>query len=148
MRPCTSPTFSSGRAAASAAAVSSALAAGVAHACPHFGAACVGKYHGLHRRTPRRQLVNHRHVEIGVGGHDEGAWDRRRRHDELVRILPLMRPLVAQRQALVHAEAVLLVNDDQRQLGEFHICLKQRVGADCQWHTPAADRLQSRFALR
>jgi len=32
--------------------------------------------------------------------------------------------------ALLHAEAVLLVDDQQRQAGELHVLLQQRVRAD------------------
>ena len=44
----------------------------------------------VHRRVadrpaPRRQLVDHRDVEVGVVGHRERARDRRRAHHELVR---------------------------------------------------------------
>ena len=38
--------------------------------------------------------------------------------------------LAAQRQALLHAELVLLVHDHQAQLGELDLVLEQRVGAD------------------
>jgi hypothetical protein len=35
-----------------------------------------------------------------------------------------------QREALMHAEPVLLVNDDQSQGRETHVLLKQRMGTD------------------
>ena len=36
------------------------------------------------RRAARRQLVEHRHVEVAVDGHRRGARDRRRRHHQHV----------------------------------------------------------------
>ena len=43
------------------------------------------QHHGPHRRAARRQLVDHRDVEIGVRGHGERARNGRRGHDQLVR---------------------------------------------------------------
>ena len=63
----------------------------------------------------RRKFVDHRRIEIGVGGHRERARNRRGRHDELVWVSRRRHTLVAQRHALVHTEAVLLVDHDQRQ---------------------------------
>ena len=43
---------------------------------------------GHDRRAARRQLVDHRHVEIGVVAHRQRARDRRRAHHQLVRLSP------------------------------------------------------------
>ena len=42
------------------------------------------------------------------------------------------RALLAQREALMHAEAVLLVDDHQAEARELHRLLEQRVGAHDQ----------------
>src|SRR5690625_2437401 len=42
---------------------------------------------------------------------------------------PIMGPFLAQRQALVNAEAVLLIDNNQPKPGEDHILLKQGVGS-------------------
>ena len=39
-------------------------------------------------------------------------------------------PFSRQRQALVHAEAMLLVHDREAEVAEFHVVLEQRMGAD------------------
>ena len=40
--------------------------------------------------------------------------------------------LAGEREALVHAEAMLLVDDREREIAERHLVLEQRVGADQQ----------------
>ena len=39
-------------------------------------------------------------------------------------------PFFGQRQALMHAEAMLLVDHRQREVAKLHILLEQRMGAD------------------
>ena len=104
--------------------------AGRADAHHDLVAARLGKRHGGHRRAAGRQLVDHRYVEIRVGGHRERARYGRRGHDQLMRLAPVVGAFLAQRQALMHAEAVLLVDDRERERGELHALLKQRVRAD------------------
>ena len=41
-------------------------------------------------------------------------------------------PLRGEREALVHAEAVLLVDDGEREIAERDLVLEQRMGADQQ----------------
>ena len=71
----------------------------------------------LARYEPRRDrlpagglLVQHRDVHVAEIGQRQGARDRRRGHDQDVDRLALG----AEREALVHAEAVLLVDDGKR----------------------------------
>ena len=70
---------------------------------------------------------------IGRGGHDQDV----------------RRPaaLGAQRVALLDAEAVLLVDDDEAEVGELDALLEQRVGADDD-AGPALGDLGARLALR
>ena len=107
-----------------------AFAAGGADAIDHFAAALAAHHHGRYRRAARRHFVDHRHVEIGVGRHRQGARDRRRGHHQLVRHQLAIAALVAQGQALVHAEAVLLVDDGQGQILAGHAFLHQGMRAD------------------
>ena len=61
--------------------------------------------------------------------HQQRARDRRRRHDEHAGAA-LAAALGLQGEALVHAEAVLLVDDGEGQVLELHVGLEQRVRAD------------------
>ena len=56
--------------------------------------------------------------------------------------------LVAQCHALVNAEAVLLVDDNERKLPEFHAFLEQRVRADDEGRAAACDGGQCFTARR
>ena len=163
MRPCTSPTLSSGSAAAKrrgrflrrlvghllgfvdqrADPVGlPASQAGGANPLHDLVAPRLGEHDGFHRRASRRQFVDHGYIEIGIGGHRQRARNRRRGHDQLMRLMAVRRAFFAQRQALMHAEAVLLIDDDQRQRGEFDALLKQRVRADDQRRVPLANALE------
>ncbi len=111
------------------------LGAGAAYTGDHLLPAAVPDEHGGHRRASRRSLVDHRHVKIGIGGHCQRARYRCRGHHQLVRHLLSALTLIAQRQALMHAEAVLFVDDHQPQFAERHLILHQRVRADTQRRT-------------
>ena len=79
------------------------------------------------------QLVEHGHVEIAVDGECERTRDRRRRHHEHVGQhvrAAVRRGLVLERDALRHAEAVLLVDHDDAERTEAHALLDERVRAD------------------
>ena len=95
----------------------------------------------LDRQAARRQLADHRDVEIAVGRQRERARNRRRGHHEDVGV----QPLGAQRRALQHAEAMLLVDDDQPELAERDVILHERVRADDQVER-AAGELRLRLA--
>ncbi len=75
---------------------------------------------------PGREFVEHGDVEIAVDGHAERARDGRRGHHEDVRVLAL----AAEREALEHAEFVLLIDDDEAELVRGEAVVEQRVGAD------------------
>ncbi len=84
----------------------------------------------LHRRAAGRQLIDDRNVEIGVRRHRQRARNRRRGHDQLMRKATGEPALLAQQQALMHAEAMLLVDDHQAEALELDAFLEQRVRAD------------------
>ena len=71
-------------------------------------------------------------VEIAVDDERERARYRRRGHDEHMRLLPL----ADERRALCHAEAVLLVRDDEAETGVFNVGAEERVGADDEVDAP------------
>ena len=125
-----------------------ALRAGMADALDDFLAPGFRQRDRGHWRAPRRHFVDHRNVQVGVGRHRQRARDRRGGHHQLVRHAKPVQPLVAQRQALVHAEAVLFVHDHQRQFAEGHALLHQRVGADHDLPFAAGDLRQSGGAAR
>ncbi len=88
----------------------------------------LGGYDGrLHVAAAGGELAQGRGVEVAEDSHRHGPRDRRRRHHQHVRRLP---GLAAERRPLLHAEAVLLVDDDQTEVGELHVLLEQRVRAD------------------
>jgi hypothetical protein len=120
-----------------------AVPAGSTDAVDHFFAAAVGRGDRFHRPAAGRQLVDDRGIQIGVGAHRQGTRDRRGGHDQLVRSAPIALPaFLAQRQPLMHAEAVLFVHDRQRQFGEAHAVLKQGVGADRDLNFTGGEPLQ------
>ena len=102
---------------------------------------------GLDRLAAARQLADRRRVQVAVGGQRERPRDRGRRHVEGVR-RQTARPLGVERGPLADPEAVLLVDDGDRQLGELDIRLDQRVGADGQAGLPGGESLEVSLALR
>ena len=119
-----------------------AFGAGGADALDQPGPALGRQRDGRHRRAARRQFVDRGHVEVGIGAHRQGPRDRRGGHDQLVWAEPAVHALLAQGQALLHAEAVLFVDDRQREVVEHHALLHQRVGADHHLRAPGRDLLQ------
>jgi hypothetical protein len=90
-----------------------------------------GGHERVDRPPARRQLAQHGHVEVAVGGQRERARDRRGGHVQHVRG-QRRRRLAVERAALVDAEAVLLVDHDDREAVELDGGLDQRVRADEQ----------------
>ena len=80
----------------------------------------------------RRELIEHRHLEVTEDDHRCRARDRRRRHDEQIRVAPdrpcsTLRP---ERGPLLDPEAVLLVDDRDAEGGEGDVVGQEGVGAD------------------
>ena len=100
------------------------LQAGAADSLYNFVAARFGEHHRLHRRSARRKFIDHGNVEIGIGGHCQRARDGGGRHDQLMGLTSIRGTLLAQTQALMHAESMLLVDDDQRQGAKLHAFLE------------------------
>ena len=91
-----------------------------------------------HRLPARRQLANDRHVQIAEHRQGDRARNRRRGHDEVVRI----DAQPADAGPLMDAELVLLVDDHQAQPGELHVLLHQRLRADDQVDVAGGERGQ------
>ena len=92
----------------------------------------VGEQLGEHRRAAGRQLVDGADVEVGKERHRQGARDRRGAHHERVRLDAAVLQLGAQGQPLLHAKAVLLVDDGQAEPRKIDLVLDHRVRADHQ----------------
>ena len=88
-----------------------------------------GKGHdaGLDRLAARRLLGELRDIHVAIDGQRQGARNRRRRHHQQVGDAAR---LGLKRQPLMHAEAVLLVDDHEAQVVEGDVLLEQRMGAD------------------
>jgi hypothetical protein len=97
-----------------------------AHELPDFGGALFGGAAGDDGRAAGRHLVDDADVEVAVEGERERARDGRRGHGRGRRgstTLPSASGLLHQLEALLHAEAVLLVDDDEAEVGEVGLVL-------------------------
>ena len=72
-----------------------------------------------HFHPARWHLVEHRHVEVPVQRHGQGAWGGGGGHDQEVRVVVLC--LFPKLNPLVHAETVLFVNDRDAEPGEIQV---------------------------
>ena len=83
---------------------------------------------GFDRLPSRRLLVEPRHVHVAIAGEQQRARDRRRRHHQKLGAAACA--LGLEREALMHAEAMLLVDDDEAKVVERNVLLEQRMRAD------------------
>ena len=81
---------------------------------------------GIDRETTGRKLADDGNVQVPVGDERERPWDGCGRHDEKVRRLALGR----KRGSLRHAEAVLLIADDEGKIVKRHVLRDERMRAD------------------
>ena len=101
-----------------------------------------GNHPGIHRSPPGRFFGQPGDVHVAIRREQQRARDRRRRHHQHVRGPALGR----QGQPLMHTEAVLFVDDRQRQILERDRFLEQRVGSDDHRGFPVGESLQDLFA--
>ena len=99
---------------------------------------------GVDRLAPRRLLVEARDVHVAIGGQQQRARDRRRRHHQELGAASCAFGL--QREALMHAEAMLLVDDRKREIAERDVVLEQRMRADDDVDLARGERGQDRVA--
>ena len=78
------------------------------------------------RLTARRLVAQRRDIHVAEIGENERARNRRRRHHQNIGASAFG----AERQALMHAEAMLLVDDGEAEIAEADALLKQRMCAD------------------
>ena len=114
------------------------------HEAEQFEPRGVGVVECLDGPPSRRQLVDHRHVEIAVEGHRQRAGDRRGGHHEDMGRLEVLGP---EPRALLDAEAVLFVDHDEAQVRELHAVLDQRMRADEYVHFARGDAFERSPAL-
>ena len=100
---------------------------------------------GCDRLPAGRLLVEPRHVHIAIAREQQRARDRRRRHHQ--QLGAAAGALLLQRQPLMHAEFVLLVDDDQAEILEDDMLLKQSMRADQNVDASALQRLDDLRAL-
>ena len=91
------------------------------------------------RGSSWRQFINHRGIQIGIGGHRQGARNGGGGHDQLMRVEALLLAFLPQRQALMDAKTVLFVDDHQRQAVKLHLLLENSVSADNHLHLTAGN---------
>lgn len=92
---------------------------------------------GLDGAAAGGQGVDDGQVEFAVEAHGEGARDGGGGQDELMR--GVVGGFFLQLQALVHAEAVLFVDDDEGEAGVGDVFLEDGVGADDELGTAVGD---------
>ena len=71
----------------------------------------------------RRHLIDHAHIQVAVDRQRQRARDGRRGHHQHVRMASLFHQFLA----LLHAEAMLLIDNGQPQLLELDVGFEQRV---------------------
>ena len=104
----------------------------------------IGVMHRADRPATRRQLVDHRDVEIAVERHGERSRNGRGGHHQHVGRLLVLGP---HPRPLLDAETVLLVDDDQPQIREAHPILDQRMSPHQQLHLARSDPLECSAAF-
>ena len=97
------------------------------------------------RGSSRWEFINHRRIQIGIGGHRQGARNRGGGHDQLMRVEALLLAFFPQCQALMNAKTVLFIDDHQRQAVKLHLFLEDSVGADNHLHLTTGNGLLLRL---
>ena len=98
---------------------------------------------GLHRLAVRRGLLDGGHVPQAREGHVQRPGNGRRGEGQHVHLAAeLLEALL-----VGHAEALLLVDDEEPQVLKGHALLQQLVGADQKVHAPGADLPENPLCL-
>ena len=98
---------------------------------------------GLHRLTVGGRLLKGAHVPQAGEGHVQRAGDRGSRQGQHIHLTAhFLQPLL-----VGHAEALLLIDDQQAQILELHAFLQQFVGADQHVHAAVSHPVQNPLAL-
>ena len=101
-----------------------------------------GREHArFHRLASGRAAMQTRHIHVAISGEGQRARDRGRRHHQHIGDT-----LGLQRHALVHTEAMLLVDHHQAEILERHVVGEEGVGADQNVDFTRGQRGQQSFA--
>ena len=99
--------------------------------------------HRLNGHAVLGRRLDHAHVAQPHQRHVQGARNRRGRHGQHVHFFAkLLQPLL-----VAHAEALLLVDDHQPEVGELDVLREQAVRADQDVHLAALDLLDDLLLL-
>ena len=85
---------------------------------------------GLDRDTVHRRLLQHAHIADAYQTHMKGPRDRRCRQSQHIHVFLHLLDLFL----VGHTEALLLINDQEPQIFEFHILRKNPVRTDDNIH--------------
>ena len=110
----------------------SALCDLLADEVPDFGGAGLGHAAGGDGPASGWELVDDAGVEVAVDGEGESAGDGRCCHDENIGFgrFAVGAGFAHEFEALLHAEAVLFVDDDEAEVGELDFFFNESVRAD------------------
>ena len=99
---------------------------------------------GPNRLAPGGQCINDRNIKIPVQNHRQRPRDRRRRHDQYVRIFAFG----MKHFALIDTETMLLIRHKQTGLGKHHIRLQDCMRTDQDIDLAGSQRRKQFPALR
>ena len=105
----------------------------------------IGPMDGANRLPSRRELVDDAHIEVPVHRHAQRAGNGRGGHHEDVRGDVCLGP---EPGALGHAEAVLLVDDDQSEAMEDHLGFQYGMGANEEVNRPLCEARKNGLPIR
>ena len=100
---------------------------------------------GCDRLPSRRLFVEPRYIHVAIAREQQRARDRRRGHHQKLGARACA--LGLEREPLMHAEAMLLVDDDQAEVFEGDLLLEQRVRADQDVDVARLERVEDLGAL-
>ena len=109
----------------------------------HLAVALVRNGAGIDRLAPGRLLAQLGNIHVAEKGQHQCARDRGRGHHQNVDRFAL----AGERQALVHPEAVLLVDDREREIAERDVVLEHRMGADQDMDVAEGEPIEDGGAL-
>src|SRR6267143_473049 len=99
-------------------------------------------------RASGREFIENGNVEVAVEGEREGARDGRSGQYKDVRGVAARGGFIHQALALEDSEAMLLVNGDEAEAGEFDVVFDERVGTDDELRLAGANAIEGGGFLR
>ncbi len=89
-------------------------------------AIAIESVHRFNGFSARRQLIDHRNIQVAVQAHGQGSRDRSGRHHQYVGGRLVFVPKLG---ALCHTKSVLFVHNGQTKVFKLHLILQHGVGA-------------------